>query len=91
MHTCGEANPWWMVDLRSMRPIGHVIIYNRWDDCCRSRLNDSELQVLDANKNIITSKPIINSISTNHIYFDTTVVGRYVRVQKTVSGDLNVS
>ena len=89
-HTCEEESPWLEVDLGVEKTIAHVILYNRWDECCRDRFNDSELQVLDIARNVVSSQTIINSISTNHFYFDN-VSGRYVRVQKTGQGSLTIA
>eukprot|EP00547_Thalassionema_nitzschioides_P005356 CAMPEP_0194200236 /NCGR_PEP_ID=MMETSP0156-20130528/930_1 /TAXON_ID=33649 /ORGANISM="Thalassionema nitzschioides, Strain L26-B" /LENGTH=1934 /DNA_ID=CAMNT_0038925209 /DNA_START=189 /DNA_END=5989 /DNA_ORIENTATION=- len=89
MHTCDNENHWWMVDLVLEQPISYVIVWNRLD-CCSDRLNDSELQILDSNQVVVSSQPVVNSLSTNHIYFENTV-GRYVRLLKTGSSVLNIA
>ena len=89
-HTCEEDSPWWMVDLLKEQVIQQVLLYNRWDDCCRDRFSDSEVQILDANMTVIVSEPIINGISVNYIYFND-IVGRYVQVKKNSAGDLNIA
>ena len=30
-HTALQDNPWWQIDLGEMRPLGHLVIYNRCD------------------------------------------------------------
>ncbi len=35
-----EANPWWQVDLGSSASIANVVVWNRTDACCVSRLSD---------------------------------------------------
>ena len=89
-HTCQEQSPWWKVDLGSEQVIGTAILYNRWDEGNRGRFNDCVLEVLDENEVVVASQAITNSISRNHIYFDN-VMGRYVRVQKNVYGDMNIA
>ncbi|KAL7542580.1 hypothetical protein ACHAXR_011906 [Thalassiosira sp. AJA248-18] len=90
-HTCLEESPWWMLDLGVEQVISQVVLYNRWDECCRDRFNDSELQILDNDEVLIASKPFVNGISTNYIYFDNVMSGRFVRVRKNVYGELNIA
>jgi len=90
-HTCNEESPWWMVDLGSEQVIGTVIFYNRLDKGNNDRFHDSNIQVLDKDEVVVTTHPIVNSISTNHVYFDDAVMGRYVRVQKNVYGDIAIA
>jgi hypothetical protein len=47
-HTsAGTSDPWWLVDLGSDTEIAEVIIYNRTDSCCTSRLNDAEVEIIE--------------------------------------------
>ena len=46
-HTATEAQPWWQVDLGSNSSITHINLYNRTDDCCRSRLSDFYVLISD--------------------------------------------
>lgn len=47
-HTSGGASDaWWLVDLGSDTEIAEVIIYNRTDSCCISRLNDAEVEIIE--------------------------------------------
>ena len=92
-HTCGEDNPWWKVELA---PGDYVIkgveVYNRWDDCCRDRNTNSDVQILDASGNVIASQSIANEISVMYKFsFDDVEEGRYVRVMKNGSGTLNLA
>ena len=80
-----------MVDLGSEHLIMNVLIYNRWDECCRDRLNNCELQILDANSVVVASQPITNGISINDLDFASGVMGRYVRIQMNDSGLLNLA
>jgi len=36
-HTKYEKNPWWMVDLGTIRPFDEIVIYNRLDGSCPAR------------------------------------------------------
>ncbi|NRB82109.1 MAG: hypothetical protein HRU38_26235 [Saccharospirillaceae bacterium] len=44
-HSKTPKNNWWQVDLQGSYPIYLVIIYNRWDKCCSSRINGAEVFV----------------------------------------------
>jgi hypothetical protein len=39
IHTEESANPWWQVDLGSVRDIRSITVYNRLDECCMQRLD----------------------------------------------------
>ena len=90
-HTATEAQPWWQVDLESIRHITHVNLYNRTDDCCRFRLSDFYVLISDTpftsdslSSNL--SNPDVDSFYYGPIAGDPTRIdingnGRYVRVQ----------
>ena len=44
IHTRGEINPWWRIDLEQVEPVNEVYIVNR-GDCCGDRLNPFEIRV----------------------------------------------
>ncbi len=45
----GDVRPWWQVDLRSVRAVGDVVVYNR-TDCCSARLGNFTVEVSDDDK-----------------------------------------
>lgn len=54
-HTnCGDATPWWEVDLQDVFTITSLKIVNRLD-CCGGRLHDFDIWFLDENKNVTDS------------------------------------
>ena len=53
-HTACENNPWWEVDLLSVREISEVIIHNRQDGFFE-RLNGALVELLDEAGNVIAS------------------------------------
>ena len=96
-HTTTQAQPWWQVDLGSINNISHVNLYNRTDDCCRSRLSDFYVLISDTP---FTSNSLSNNLSNPNVdsfYFGPTAGdptriningnGRYVRVQ--LAGNTN--
>jgi hypothetical protein len=49
-HTNNHGS-WWQVDLRKEYDIGKIVIYTR-TDCCTSRINNSNIQLIDSSGNI---------------------------------------
>lgn len=47
-HTNNEANPWWEVALDTTYSIGDINIYNRTDGCCKARLTNFTVSVLNS-------------------------------------------
>ncbi len=48
-HTAGgEAIPWWQVDLLSEYNIDQIEIFGRTDDCCKDRLSNFTVYILDS-------------------------------------------
>jgi autotransporter-associated beta strand protein len=58
-HTATEAEPWWMVDLGSDQVIEQVNLYNRLD-CCRERLKNVYVDILDVNNNVLWTSQVMN-------------------------------
>jgi hypothetical protein len=61
-HTSNSSSPWWQVRLGDDYTIGDIVIWNRTDSCCSSRLNNFDVFVYnDAGtqvyKTTITSTP----------------------------------
>ncbi|RED94649.1 carbohydrate-binding protein [Marinoscillum furvescens] len=46
-HTNNEANPWWEVTLTDTYTIDDINIFNRTDNCCKARLSNFTVSVLD--------------------------------------------
>ena len=44
-HTAYENEPWWMVDLGSVQPLGEAVVYNRLDNQCAPRSRTLRLAV----------------------------------------------
>ncbi len=53
----GDHNPWWRVDFELGSIVSRVIIYNRVD-CCRERLDNSVVSLLDSQGNSVWSAKI---------------------------------
>merc|ERR1711982_294226 len=68
--------------------ITKVTVYNR-SDCCQDRLLNTDLEILDADGNVVASQPFEAAKNVYHFTFRS-VVGRSVRLNKSVHGVLNV-
>jgi hypothetical protein len=47
-HTAGEADSWWEVDFKDVRPINRVVLWNRTDSGTESRLSNFRITVTKA-------------------------------------------
>jgi len=100
-HTNAEANAWWQVDLGASAAINSVVIWNRTDACCTSRLSDywvfvsnTPFLATDTAATLQTRAGTFASHQTAAPAPSTTISvggapGRYVRVQ--LSGTNNLS
>ena len=93
-HTCLESNPWLKVDLGSGYEyvINRISIYNR-NDCCMEKIGNSDVEILDASGKVMSSQLIPPGSAQNmyHFDFDNIEGGRYVRIYKKESGDLQIA
>lgn len=55
-HTNNEVNAWWQVDLDETYNIGELVIYNRTNACCMSRLTNFTVYVLNSSNTTTYSK-----------------------------------
>ena len=92
--TCGDSAAWWWVDLGEgkQHSISTVSVYNRMENWNGQKsVWYSNVEILDENLNVVDSGYI--DVDKNAVItFDFGgVEGRYVRVQKTTSGYLNIA
>ncbi len=78
-HTNFEVQPWWQVDLGSIKSLGEVVLYNR-TDCCSTRLANFAIEVsIDgANWQTASGFPSTAGVRTA---IPLQAVGRFVRVR----------
>jgi hypothetical protein len=101
-HTQLESQPWWQVDLGSVRPLGTVRLWNR-GDCCQDRLSNFYVFVSDnpfqstsltqtQNQAGVVSYYITGQAgSPSVINMNYGQTGRYVRVQLAGSNYLSLT
>ena len=99
-HTNLETNPWWQVDLGASTAVGSIVVWNRTDACCVSRLSDywvfvsdTPFSPTDTPATLQTRNGTFSSHQTAAPNPSATIAagaqGRYVRVQ--LSGTNNLS
>ena len=69
-HTCNMQGAAWRVDLPSRTNIRFIEIWNRSDDCCKGRLSNADVEILDANGTMVTSKYIGDMSASTYISFE---------------------
>lgn len=57
-HTKTEDNPWWEVDLGSVKPIGGVTVWNRTDNNLHTRLANFRVLVLNDERQPVAQKDV---------------------------------
>ena len=100
-HTATEAQPWWQVDLGSISSITHINLYNRTDDCCRSRLSDFYVLISDTPFTSDSLSGNLSNANVDSFYFGPTAGspsridingnGRYIRVQLAGTNPLSLT
>ena len=101
-HTTDIEQPWWEVDLGSQSIIESVNIFNRTDNCCRSRLSNFYVLISDepfANRSLdeLLNDPSIErsfhtGLSGDSLEVDVNnISGRYVRIQRQEFGVLSLA
>ncbi len=55
-----DIEPWWEVDLEGEFPINAIVLHNRGDGCCQSRLRDITVSILDAAGESVWESELLN-------------------------------
>ena len=78
--TNGEANPWWQVDFGEDKAIGSIKVFNRTDGCCKARMSNFTVSVIDSDNNTVFTKTYAD-YPDQYITVETGVVfGQVVRI-----------
>jgi len=83
-HTCNRSHSWWKVDLEENAIISMISVHNRYE-CCRERLNNFNVQIMDENDQVIHSQRFStgngDSIFLKKDFNFDDVTGRKVQIQ----------
>ncbi|BDD01954.1 carbohydrate-binding protein [Persicobacter psychrovividus] len=91
-HTAGDTeSPWWQVELARNISVGEIVIYNRTDNCCKSRLSNYTVSVLDINGNVVFSQDNNGTPDPSLIVDAGGVTGRTVKIQINGTGTLSLA
>jgi hypothetical protein len=101
-HTNLDMNAWWQVDLNASTTVASIVIWNRTDACCNTRLNDYWVFVSDTPFGATDTPTTLQNRAGTFASHQTTVPspsttiavgarGRYVRVQLTGAGYLSLA
>lgn len=90
-HTASESFPWWQVDLGDEYSIGFIKLYGRTDDCCKERLSDYTVYVLNANGDTTFSQSFASYPDPYEIIEVGDVRGKTVIVQLNKTGALSLA
>ncbi|WP_406685241.1 T9SS type A sorting domain-containing protein [Seonamhaeicola sp. MEBiC1930] len=82
---------WWQVDLESDKVITKINIYNRTDNCCKSRFNDFTVKVIDANGLTTFSQFYEDHPNPLKVITLEDVAGQIVRIEKTSDYGLTIA
>jgi len=89
----GDYDPWVMVDLQQTELIKQITLWNR-RGCCWIRMQDIQVEILDANQHIVAIAGVINpgnilgfgsqpsAPQSATLTLDHTIPGQYVRVRR---------
>ena len=90
-HTTSQLQSWWQVDLTQQSAIEQIVLFNRTDSCCSSRLSDVHVFVSEVPFGNQTLDELLAQDNLHHVYVNGELQaetglsvnhsGRYVRVQ----------
>ena len=90
-HTRNEEKPWWQVDLGSSFRIGEISVFGRTDDCCKARLTDFTVYILDADSTVIYSNTFADYPDPSVTMNAGGLEGKYVIVRMNRLGTLSLA
>ncbi len=89
--TNSEANAWWQVDLGSDKTIGDIRVYNRTDACCKDRMSNFTVSVINSNGAVTHTETFTNypdfAVTTNA----GNVKGQIIKVQLNITSALTLA
>ena len=91
-HTWSQWRPWWEVNLGAEYSLGDVVIWNRTDSCCSSRLSSFQVLAYDASGEVRVFNKTINEMPNPSLTVNLGGVNaQFVRIKLTGSGTLSLA
>ena len=81
MHTASENQPWWQVRLDNDTNIEEIVIWNRTDNCCITRLSNFDVFVYNSSGSLVFKKTIVDAPRPNEVINTGGVTGNRVRIK----------
>lgn len=78
-HTANLDGSWWQVELSTNSQIEQIVLFNRTDTCCRARLADYTVAVLDQNGDVTWSQTYAQPPAPSQL-INLSATGKFVRV-----------
>ncbi|MCG9792294.1 galactose-binding domain-containing protein [Flavobacterium algicola] len=89
--TNSETNPWWQVDLGTDKAIGEIKVYNRTDGCCKARMSDFTVTVINSSGTTVFTKSY-TTYPDPYVLIDAGgVQGKIVKIQLNVESALTLA
>ncbi len=81
IHTDNEYQPWWQVRLDSNTNIEEIVIWNRTDACCKSRLSNFDVFVYNSSGSLVYKETVVDVPNPSKVINTGGVTGNRVRVK----------
>ena len=89
--TNSETSAWWQVDLGTDKAIGEIKIYNRTDGCCKARMSDFTVTVINSGGATVFTKNY-TTYPDPYVLMDVAgIQGRIVKIQLNVESALTLA
>lgn len=80
-HTNNDTNAWWKVELAQTSNINQIIIYNRTDNCCTSRLANFSVSVLNEDNDVVWTQ-FYTEMTESSLSINLSSTGKTVKVSQ---------
>nr|WP_299069490.1 discoidin domain-containing protein [uncultured Allomuricauda sp.] len=87
----GGPNAWWEVDLEGNYSIDDIVIFNRTNNCCKARLSDFTVSVIDSNGTTTFTQTITTAPNPSITLDAGGAIGQVVRIQSNLTETLNLA
>ncbi len=87
----GGPNAWWEVDLEGSYSIDDIVIFNRTNNCCKARLSDFTVSVINSSGTTTFTQTITTAPNPSVTIDAGGAVGEVVRIQSNLTETLNLA
>ncbi len=87
----GGPNAWWEVDLEGSYSIDDIVIFNRTNNCCKARLSDFTVSVINSSGTTTFTQTITTAPNPSVTIDAGGAIGEVVRIQSNLTETLNLA